>query len=444
MAGLSALSLYSCTKGYLDIKPDKALVVPSTLEDFQQLLDNSMVMNVMPGLGEVSSDDYFSTDPGLLQVTPTERNAYLWAADIYQGDPGYDWNTSYQQVFYANTILKALGGVLRDSSNLAAYDQVLGSAYFYRGEAFFNLAQIFCLPYDSAAAVLDPGIPLRLDPDINLKQGRGTLQQTYDQAISDLDQASRFLPASIQYQTRPSKPAAFGLLSRVYLSMGAYTLAGAYADSSLQLYDQLVNYNTLNPTAVRPLHFNNPEIIFDAWLVEYRIYSNDPTSFVDTALYDSYDSSDLRKPVFFSLKNGYPFFKGVYTGSLLQFGGVATDELYLNRAECYAREDQTSLALNDLNTLLQNRYVTGTFTPLRTIDPRQALQWVLEERRKELPFRGLRWMDLRRLNRDPSFALTLKRQVGGQIYTLAPNDPRYVMPIPDDEIRGSGLKQNPR
>jgi hypothetical protein len=70
---------------------------------------------------------------------------------------------------------------------------------------------------------------------------------------------------------------------------------------------------------------------------------------------------------------------------------------------------------------------------------------IITERRKELPFTGsARWEDLRRLNKDPQFAKTLIRQLNGQNYTLAPNDPKYTLPIPDIEIKLSGIQQNLR
>jgi len=53
-------------------------------------------------------------------------------------------------------------------------------------------------------------------------------------------------------------------------------------------------------------------------------------------------------------------------------------------------------------------------------------------------------MDLRRLNKDVRFAKTLTRAINGQTYTLSPNDPKYVMPIPIQEINTSGIAQNPR
>jgi hypothetical protein len=87
--------------------------------------------------------------------------------------------------------------------------------------------------------------------------------------------------------------------------------------------------------------------------------------------------------------------------------------------------------MTDLNRLLQTRWRIGTFTPLTSTDAGDALQQILHERRKELLFRGIRWTDLRRLDKDPQTATTLTRIVNGITYTLPPNDPRWVLPIPD-------------
>ena len=100
--------------------------------------------------------------------------------------------------------------------------------------------------------------------------------------------------------------------------------------------------------------------------------------------------------------------------------------------------------MNDLNALLKKRYLTGTYIDRTASSANDALVQILTERKKELAFRGLRWMDLRRLNREPQFATTLTRVINGQTYTLQPNSIRYALPIPDDEIALSGLQQNPR
>jgi hypothetical protein len=135
--------------------------------------------------------------------------------------------------------------------------------------------------------------------------------------------------------------------------------------------------------------------------------------------------------------------KGGYSGSQPPFSGMATDEAYLIRAECAARAGNTGSALNDLNALLSKRWVTGTYTPYATASPGALLDTILVERRKELPFRGVRWTDLRRLNKRGG-NITLTRSLNGQLYQLAPNSRLYVLPIPPDVIALSGMQQNPR
>jgi hypothetical protein len=166
---------------------------------------------------------------------------------------------------------------------------------------------------------------------------------------------------------------------------------------------------------------------------------------VDSLLYASYGPGDLRKQCYFdTLADGMVFYKGSYAGSFGFFSGLATDELYLTRAECYARRGATGLALADLNTLLEKRFKKGMFKPLSTSSPEQALRLVITERKKELVARGLRWADLRRLNKEEAFKTTLRRSLDGKEYVLAPGSLRYTFPIPSNELSGSGIGQNPR
>jgi hypothetical protein len=53
----------------------------------------------------------------------------------------------------------------------------------------------------------------------------------------------------------------------------------------------------------------------------------------------SYDSNDLRRSAFFRTVSGYMQFKGSYaSNATVFFSGLATDEMYLNRAEGKAWE----------------------------------------------------------------------------------------------------------
>ncbi|MET0573451.1 MAG: RagB/SusD family nutrient uptake outer membrane protein, partial [Pedobacter agri] len=92
---------------------------------------------------------------------------------------------------------------------------------------------------------------------------------------------------------------------------------------------------------------------------------------------------------------------------------------------------------------LVSRFKTGTYRPVVRTDAESALQVVLDERRKELVMRGLRWMDLKRLNAEGANIL-VSRSFNGQTVSLLPNDSRYALPIPEDIIQLSGIPQNER
>jgi hypothetical protein len=279
------------------------------------------------------------------------------------------------------------------------------------------------------------------------------VKETYGQILADLLISNTLLPHTTMYPTRPSKYAALAMLARVYLSMQDYDNAWLYADSCLQGFSALMNYST-DPAIDRGatsqyavLTRYNPEVIFFARLGNNTLIPNMANrGFVDSTLYSLYHTNDWRKSVFFEPRSGRLAFGGSYYGSVFMFSGLATDEMYLIRAECNARKNKKTEALNDLNALLVKRWKTNTFTHIDTPTADAALQVILQERRKELCFRGIRWTDLRRLNQDPRFAVTLKRGLLGSttLFTLPPNSDRYVYPIPDSEILFSGVPQNPR
>jgi hypothetical protein len=443
-------SLWSaCQKGYLEVKPSKALLVPSALGDFRALLDNLNVFNLSPGLPGIADGDFYTTDAGWTAYQSNgERNSYTWARDIFGNEPSADWNIPYQQVFYSNVVLEGLGGMAPDSA-LAEFRAVKGTALFSRGTAFFNLAQVFCADYGAGDPGVSPGLPLRLSADVTLRVGRSTLRETFGQVLSDLRGAAALLPVSVSYKSRPSRAAALGMLARVYLAMGDYARAGAYADSCLGLHGTLLDYSVLDASARRPfpraLPDGNDEVIWYCAAVPYSFNQSSSPTYADTALYAAYGEGDLRKGLFFAAKAEGGFgFKGNYSGVLTLFSGLAADELYLVRAECRVRTGDVAGGMADLNTLLARRYAPGGFTPLAAGDGADALALVLRERRKELLDRGTRWGDLRRLNLEAAFRVMLVRELNGQVYRLGPGSADYVYPIPVDEVGRSGIPQNPR
>src|SRR5690606_14087915 len=114
------------------------------------------------------------------------------------------------------------------------------------------------------------------------------------QLLNDLKQAAVLLPSNVESSTRPSKAAAFGLLSRTYLSMGKYEESLKYADSCLRLHPKLMDYNSLDPAQSFPIpRFNEETIFYGTLSGSQNLRTN--TLLVDTILTASYHDKDLRK-----------------------------------------------------------------------------------------------------------------------------------------------------
>lgn len=443
-----------CKKNFLDDKPSTAILQPATLDEFQGLLDNMDVINTGSALATLAADEYEFDSYEVWQSarTATERNSYVWARDLYAGevnDAG-DWNRPYASIFYANNVLAGLEKIPVNSSNNNQWRQIKGWALFVRAYNYYELVRNFSPVYNQATASADLGVPLRLKPSIDVNLARASVQQTFDQIFTDLQQASALLAKNLPFanRNRPSKIAAQALFARIYLNMRNYAQAELHADSTLNLYNKLIDYNTVSTDTYTPFETTNDENIYSYTSHNYYYTCAglfNPYTTIAPEVLNLYDSKDLRPAIYFLKQDdGTVVTKRNYFGaSNYPFTGLATDEVYLIKAECAARRNDAVTAVTYLNNLLIKRYPTDQYIPLVASSAQQALAQVLLERRKELVWRGLRWDDLKRLNKEGA-NITLTHQLDGKTYTLPPNDPRYVFPIPDNEILLSGIEQNQR
>ncbi len=450
-----AITLGACKKqdDWLDKKSNKADVIPVSLKDFQALLDNTSIMNTnYPSLGMMGTDNFYLSDEQAINGgQANERNAYKWAADIYEGSltiGNADWANPYKIVAYANTVLEGLTKIEISDQNITEWNTVKGNALFFRGFAFFGLSQLYIKPYDKVTAQSDLGLPLKLSPDVNEKVARSSVKESYERLIADLMEAIDLLPNTPLYKTRPSKAACYALLAKVYLNMGDYPPALKFADEALKINSALLQFSSINSTPIYPFptyQNNNAEITFYSNTFSYSSMGIN-FQFVSESLYSLYGTNDLRRNLFFRPNvDGTKSFRGRYTGAVTHFSGLATNEMYFIKSECLARTGRYSEAMDVLNKVLETRWSPGTYINYSANDETSALNIILQERNKEMPFTGnIRWDDLRRLNKDPRFAKSLIRTIAGQTYTLPPNDPRYVLPIVPSELLINDLPQNLR
>lgn len=449
---LFVFAISACNDGFLDEKPHSSLVIPESLEDCQRLLDNQLLTDNMPALGLLASDEYYMDDRKWQSSSIVERNSYTWADNVYEGQENLpDWNSGFAAIFTCNAALEILEGLPPAEGDKAIWENLKGTALFYRAYRYYELAEVFTMPYNADNASNLLGLPLRTSPNIDYLVLRATLKDTFDFILNDLLTASQLLKNDVPDEklNRPSKVAVYGFLSRVYLAMGDYQNALANAEFCLALYDKLLDYNTRDYLTDYPFE-DNPEIIFSGLRQTYANLNPFPRTvdvYIDSLLYGLYNEKDLRKSFFFTVPDNERSnrkFLYSYDGQRTQnFAGIATDEIYLIKSECLARLNRTDEAQSALDKLLVFRYENGTYQSGNLNNSQPILTRILNERRKELVFRGARWNDLRRLNAGGS-SLEIQRLLNGQGYVLQPKSNKYAFPIPDSEVTLGSLVQNPR
>ncbi|WP_312399084.1 RagB/SusD family nutrient uptake outer membrane protein [Sphingobacterium sp.] len=442
--GCFLVALIGCNK-FLDEKSKSSLAIPKTVKDLQALMDYELyTIRSFPVGMDVAADYYFMNDNDVKSLA-TELN------DIYllnnKESKLSDWFESYKKIMYANIVLDNIGEAALDGLTVADKNLTKGTALFHRSWNFFWLVQQFAPAYEAGTAQLELGIPLRTTSDINTSYQRATLEETFAQIVKDLKEAVVLLPELPLKKTRPSKAAAYAFLARVLLYMGNVEEALRYATLCLQIQRDLMDYNLISPDNAAPFELMNEEVIFHCSLASSGGIFGGTKAYVDTLLFKSYREDDLRKSLYFKKNaNGFYNFRGNYAGPIgtAEFAGLATDEIYLIKAECEARSDKVIDANNTLTQLSTARYATGG-EPKVPKEQNELINFILDERERELAFRsGIRWADIKRLNKLYNAGIRIKRIVDGKEYVLEPNDKRYAMLIPSTVIVEGGLIQNPQ
>ena len=443
---LCLITLQGCDSSFLDVKMDQAMEVPTTLNDFDLLLANNSILCHSSGhlIGSVSGEEFHLSQNSYDLITrPEEQAAYLWEADDFYGRESTDWNYPFQRVLYCNIILEGMKKIQRNEINSEEYDKIKGEALFHRANAVFMLSQLFAAPFGDADHA-EFGIPIPLTPDPSWGSQRSSVEATYHQIEKDLLEAKDLLNITSENIYRPNKIAVLGLLARLNLITGEYSSALSFGKEALGFKDDLINFNTLIPANENysfPMHGNgNIEIIFYDCSYTGQMFYEDKYR-VNGSLFGEYKENDLRKKYFFQSKLDGHSYKGSYVGNLNFFTGIATDELYLIVAECEIRTNRIQAGIEKLNELLKNRTQEGLFVPLGELEQSVALEVVLNERRKELINRGLRWSDLRRLNFIDNRDISLQRTLDWKEYNISGKDKRFTFLIPHNVIEKSSVTQ---
>lgn len=440
LAGL----LSSCAE-FLEKKSDKQLAVPYTLQDFQALMDDGSYIGTKSAVeGEMSTDDYYLSENDLGQMVDSDRDIYNWASYIAHDDRSFSgWLHAYREIYYCNLVISGIADLGERDKNSSMGRDILGQALMHRAAAMLNIAEIWTVGYSPEQLDSPYGLPLRKNTDFNEKSVRSTIGNTYAMIEDDLLKAKGLLPLQVISKYRPSRSGAYGFIARFYLFVNDYDKAKIYADSAIYLHNGgLLDYATLDQEAryTMPIPENNPEVIF------YRSLASSPVLDQSRAkmakdLLDLYEPNDMRRDLFF-LENpdGSERFRAGYRGSSAMFSGVALDEMYLIKMEGLIREGKEEEALGMLKEYLPTKYGVD-FDEIQMKG--DLLDFVFTERRRQLTMRGIRWSDIKRLNRE-GHSISLQRKEGATTDVLPSNDFRFALPVPQQVLDLTGIQPNPR
>ena len=411
--------------------------------------------------------------------------------DLYQGgDRSISvWKVYYEFILGANAALDYIQDVSGSDEDKA---YVKAQAYALRAFFYFNLVNLFGEPYNYNKDA--DGVPLKLTSGLSSGfEKRETVGKVYEQIVKDLNSAEEnFLALPAERQNRASYrinlPATQLLHARVCLHMEDMKGAAEYArkvieDWNYELYDLksfikkeeiVAGEDASYPNYVS---LDNPETIwvygnagdFNA-MICLTDYLQDGVTLANVVnvswdLVNCFkEDEDLRKRLYLveelrGTQNAQPKDLKPAEGHYLPWSKCAmqynnsvkssTDfgmslrlsEAYLIWAEAVYDTDE-ALALELINKLREKRYVTNSAYEVN-YSGSELLNFIREERRRELCFEGQRWFDLRRYGMP-----TIKHrwvEYGDKLgsYVLELEDAAYTLPIPSDVIeRNSALNQN--
>ena len=459
---LIALWTLGACSDFLDETP-KGTMIPQTINDFGLILDdydeylgqNKIIAG--PTNTIMMSDDVWVSDSmtKFSRYDQSALRAYRWEDNIFtvsENDENY--NDFYHCIYICNYILENVDNAPEGGAFTREY--VLGAASFHRAFAYFCLVNMYAPHWDEATAETDLGVPLTTRANINDVLDRATVAEVYEQIFKDLEVANANLNETEEFTYRPSLAAVQALYARIYLYQGKYEECWKAARKSREITGEPTDYNQYSLEGDSPdegidgMSWNAwemPDIIIYKEDMSDLLYSGDYN--LSQELIDLFDKdTDLRWLLFvtdcdYDIGDPGTDYPRISSFMYPNNRGLNVGEMWITEAEALCREGDIDGALNALNTLARKRHVAGTYEDVTERDPDRLLQLILEERRRECMFKGTRWFDLKRLNKDPRFAKPVTHSYFEGTYTLEPNSPHYVLPFPLKVINANpSIEQN--
>lgn len=448
---ITACLLWSCND-FVDVVP-KGNTIPATVDDLAKMMNNGSMASggdAMEIFGitcgtfylEHYSDDYtFSENPESALFSKytsisSIMNTLKWEDYIYgSAESDMNWNNLYHSNYITNYVLDNIDKV--DEGMTYQRNDVKGQALVHRAMNYFLLVNLYGKQYNASTASTDLGVPLILESDINKQYPRATVAQVYEQMLTDLDEAIGLLEKDVQqFNNLPGRATAYALRARYHLWMQNYDLAYSDAVKALSMKSNMIDYNDcsfLMPgfpsyglNGYDNVLLTNPEVLYARNVSEHCMC---PYSAKMEAIIDK--ENDLRYRFFIAAMPEYGYLEKV-SWTKHRHSGIDVSEVWLMKAEAALRKSTPDIneALNALNEVRRHRYDAATYQPYTETDPHTLLTEILNERRREIIYTEMSFLDKKRLNADPTTAAPMSRTYLGVTYTMPVDDPHWQLAIP--------------
>ncbi len=401
--------------------------------------------------------------------------------------PTYVWNTMYNQLYTVNSVLATISPDNEDPDDetlMYYYAQALAVRAF----DYFVLAQIY--QYNYVGHESSPCVPLVLDTNseqlaVDGGGPRATVQEVYDQILSDLDRAVNLLestsvsrPSGRTGKAFVSSAVAHGLRARVYLTMHDYSSAATEAQTAISQSDAVpysmeeVSVPTFEdstePSWMWAVNIEESDNVVLSGIINfpshmgslnYGYASVGAWRACSKILFDNIPDTDVRKgwwldadgysPNLNEEQAAYIASAGVDDYTQVKFGPyqdeiytstnandiplMRIEEMYLILAEAQAMSGNPAAGAQTLQTFV-SAYRDPAYT-LTATSAEQVQKAVLFQRRVELWGEGFSWFDLMRLGKGVD-----RRGAGFQsayVFNIPASDPIMILQIPNAEIQAN-------
>lgn len=380
----------------------------------------------------------------------------------------YDlWNGYYTWISNANYILGAKETMEGEEADI---NYIMGQAHAIRAYSYFMLAQSFARTYKGHES--EPCCPIYTEPTVAGTQGqpRSTVQQVYDQILSDINTAIEMLNGTTRkHITHIDYATALGLKARIALVMEDWATAKESAKAAITASGcqvlPVASFAGLNNSAAANVMWG-AKIISDQSTMYASFFSHmdaDGTGYaskgaykqISKVLYDEMNAKDTRRAWWDPtdarngdcgyMQNKFKFADTqTWTGDYIW---MRVEEMYLTAAEAECRLGEEAAAKEDLNAVMSQRVEgytctkTGTALGKLTTDMTGSLlEEIITQRRIELWGEIGRIYDIRRLKQGFVRTTEMGWPTAALLTNRPTNDPEsymWVLTIPQSEFDGN-------